>query len=371
MSLNKKNLTNSLKNMASKTITGAKNAVNKIKTEVKPNKNGFNAIKNKLNPIKNSLESVKNVAKEKIANVSKKINGIGENKTQPQITKLGQMSLEFLNANTAISKFVSFILYLLLFVILFQIGTGLLQRFMGPQYNPYIIKGMVASDKITTRSTNPNVKRAKPIYRSVDENQGLEFTWNVWFFINSEVTNNLFSGAVAPKTPEYGYRIFSKGPFPTRRRLSTNIGNSLNVCPGAYLKNTGNDIQLNIVINTFIDKTNSPTTILENITINGIPNQNWVCCTIRVQNKAVDVYINGMLKIRKNLQNLPKQNNYDTYIGDANGFKGYVSSLRYYAYAISYDEIQSLAASGPSLKVISDSSFPTSSDYLSMKWYFT
>ena len=71
---------------------------------------------------------------------------------------------------------------------------------------------------------------------------------------------------------------------------------------GAYLKNTGNDIQLNIIINTFIDKTNSPTTILEHITINGIPNQNWVCCTIRVQNKAVDVYINGVMTQRKNLQ---------------------------------------------------------------------
>ena len=77
-----------------------------------------------------------------------------------------------------------------------------------------------------------------------------------------------------------------------------------------------------------------------------------------------------MLKIRKNLQNLPRQNYYDTYIGDLNGFKGYVSSLRYYAHAINYDEVQQLFGSGPSLKMISDSSFPSSSDYLSIKWFF-
>jgi len=360
--------------MASKVMNKTKNIGAKIKNSINPKKNGVNAIKN-------SLEGIKNVAKEKIENVGKKINGVvptGETQSQMPITKFGQMSIEFLNANTAISKFVSFILFLLLFVILFQIGTGILQRFMGPQYNPYIINGMIASDKLTIKSTNPNKKKSVPIYRSIDQNQGLEFTWNVWFFINSEITNNLISGTTAPINSTYGYRIFSKGPSgDTNLNITTSSGSptlnedSLNICPGAYLKKNGNDIQLNILLNTFINTEITSPTFFESITINDIPTQKWVCCTIRVQQKAVDIYINGMLKIRKNLQNLPKQNYYDTYIGDANGFKGYVSSLRYYSYAINYDEVQKLFASGPSLKMISDSSFPKSSDYLSVKWFFT
>ena len=381
MSLNslKNKLSKPITNMASKVINKTKNIGAKINNGIKPIKDGLNPIKDGIKPIKDGIDSIKNAAKEKIANIGKKIDGLGENKTQTQlpITKWGQMSLEFLNANTAISKFVSFILFLLLFVILFQIGAGLLQRFLGPKYNPYILNGMIASDKTTIISTNPNTASSVPIYRSIDENQGLEFTWNVWFFINSEVTNNLFSGTVAPVNSTYGYRIFSKGPSgdsglntPT---ATTGNKDSLNICPGLYLKKVDNDIQLNIVLSTFIKNVDVSDTLkfYESITINKIPSQKWVCCTLRVQNKAVDIYINGMLKNRKNLLNLPKQNYYDTYVGDLNGFKGYISSLRYYAYAINYDEVQQLFASGPSLKMISDSSFPKTSDYLSIKWFFT
>lgn len=362
MSLNssKNTLTKSISNMATKVTNKTKNIGAKIQ---------------------DGLETVKNASKEKIEGIGKKVNEVittGENKTQPQeqITKFGKMSLDFLNANTAISKFVSFILFLLLFVILFQIGAGLLERFMGPKYNPYIINGMTASDKTTVISSNPNIANSVPIYRSIDQNQGLEFTWNVWFFINSEITNNLILNKEMPDNlnlnKTYGYRIFSKGPSgDTGLSTSADVNDSLNICPGAYLKKVGNDIQLNIIFNTFIDQINNPTSYVETITIDNIPVQKWVCCTIRVQNQAVDIYMNGMLKNRKNLLNLPKQNYYDTYIGDLNGFKGYISSLRYYAYAINYDEVQKLFASGPSLKMISDSSFPASSDYLSIKWFFT
>ena len=78
-----------------------------------------------------------------------------------------------------------------------------------------------------------------------------------------------------------------------------------------------------------------------------------------------------MLSKRVTLLSVPKQNYYDTYIGDTNGFKGYVSSLRYYGYAIGYSEIQALFASGPSLKMIANDSMPASTDYLSINWYFT
>jgi len=98
--------------------------------------------------------------------------------------------------------------------------------------------------------------------------------------------------------------------------------------------------------------------------------QKWICCTIRVQGTYVDVYINGVLTKRTILLNIPKQNYYDTYIGDSAGFKGYISSLRYYAKAISYEEIQSLFAAGPALKMLDSSTMPLSNDFLSMNWYY-
>jgi hypothetical protein len=339
------------------------------------NKTPLNKIKNFGSSIKNKANAFTNSTKETIKNIGNKINNkLNSNKNTPKvdvipISKMGQVTIDFLNANTAISKFVSFILFLLLFLILFQMGSWVIQRFFGPQYNPYIINGMVASDKMTIKSSNPNVANSVPIYRSINQNQGLEFTWNVWFFIDSETSNNIFGAPnTTPSTNTNGYRVFSKGPSGDITLNATQ--DNLNICPGVYLNKNNNDIQLKIVLNTF-NETSVNNSYYETITIKQIPIQKWVCCTLRVQNKSVDTYINGMLKNRKTLLSLPKQNYYDTYIGDTNGFKGYISSLRYYAYAVNYDEVQSLFAAGPSLKMISDNSFPASSDYLSIKWFFT
>ncbi len=122
-------------------------------------------------------------------------------------------------------------------------------------------------------------------------------------------------------------------------------------------------------MNTF-DSSNNKTPY-EKIIVENVPIQKWVCCTIRSQGVAVDVYINGMLKKRVNLNNIPKQNYYDVFIGEKSGFNGYISSLRYYNYAIGYDEIQSLFSAGPSLKMLANDSMPSGkNDYLSVNWYF-
>jgi hypothetical protein len=77
-----------------------------------------------------------------------------------------------------------------------------------------------------------------------------------------------------------------------------------------------------------------------------------------------------MLKKRQNLNNVPKQNYYDVYIGQKNGFKGYISNLKYYNYAINYSEVKSLFLAGPSKKLISDEMPSNKNDYLSVNWYF-
>jgi len=231
----------------------------------------------------------------------------------------------------------------------------------GPQYNPYIINGMVSSDVQTVISANPNIDESVPIYRSINEAQGVEFSWNVWFVVQ-DVTgvSNTNGGAL----------IFSKGKN-TSSNITTDITNKyINVSPGVFLTPNSNQNDLLIVLDTFIPNNTSSKNYYESITIPNIPMQKWVCCTIRVQGTYVDVYINGVLTKRTILINLPKQNYYDTYIGDTSGFKGYISSLRYYSKAISYDEIQSLFAAGPSLKMLNNSLMPPSSDFLSMNWYY-
>jgi len=237
-----------------------------------------------------------------------------------------------------------------------------INNLFGANYSPYLINGMVSSDVVTIISSNPNVVNSVPIYRSVDANQGVEFTWNVWFMIND------------PADITYSKRIFSKGGLIDKSVLNYNTTTVsdeeyINVSPGLFVKNedglTNGSINLTVVMNTFDISENK---IVEKIIIPQIPVQKWICCTIRVQGKSVDIYINGLLKQRKNLLYLPRQNYYDTYIGD-DGMKGYISSLRYYGYAIGYDEVQSLFASGPSLVMVTTTTMPASSDYLAMNWY--
>ena len=311
--------------------------------------------------IKDIGGKITNAAKEGVGAVQQKVSNVaGSEQIKGPLTKWTAMTEEFLTANTAISTFVGFFLCLLLFIIIFQIGMGFIQNLFGANYNPYIINGMVASDVTTVISANPNIDNSVPIYRSVDANQGLEFTWNVWFMIN----NGKNSGIV-------NNRIFSKG-LNDQKYLSYNGDEPeyLNVSPGLFVTNftTNKLVNLTLVMNTFDSSQNTSPTI-EKISISNIPIQKWICCTIRVQGKTVDIYINGLLKQRKNLINLPRQNYYDTYIGEEAGMTGYISSLRYYGYAVGYDEVQSLFASGPSLKMITTTSMPETSDYLSMNWY--
>ena len=309
--------------------------------------------------IKEMGNKISNAAREGVGAVQKKVSNVTESdQIKGPLSKWTAMTEEFLTANTAISTFVGFFLCLLLFIIIFQIGMKFISSMFGANYNPYIINGMVASDVVTVVSSNPNVDGSVPIYRSVDENQGLEFTWNVWFMIN----NGKNSGIV-------NNRIFSKG-LNNQSYLSytNNEPEYLNVSPGLFVTNftTNKSVNLTLVMNTFDVSQNAG---IEKISIPNIPIQKWVCCTIRVQGKTVDIYINGLLKQRKNLINLPRQNYYDTYIGEEAGVTGYISSLRYYGYAIGYDEVQSLFASGPSLKMITTTTMPETSDYLSMNWY--
>ena len=301
--------------------------------------------------IQNTAAKVTNAVKTSVGDVQKKMNGVTQmNAIKGPVTKWTAMTQEFMTSNTAISKFVGFILCLLLFVVIFQIGMSLLQNLFGANTSPYLINGMVTSDKETQISANPTITGSVPIYRSSDQNQGLEYSWNVWFNVDS----NLSSGTKQKK--------FSKGTSPT-------TSSYINISPGLFLnRDTQTSNSLHLIIGTLDTSYNR--TQSEEIIINDIPIQKWVCCTIRVQGKSVDVYINGFLKQRKNLISLPKQNYYDTYIGDNGGFKGYISSLRYYGYAIGYDEIQSLFAAGPSLKMLNSSTMPASSDYFGANWYF-
>jgi hypothetical protein len=105
------NVTKTLSSNVTKIANKAGAAINNIKTSaIKVSNSVGSAVKEKADIIQKKVEEV--TKKEEVAG---------------PISKWSTMTQEFLNSNTAISKFVGFFLCLLLFIILYQIGMGLIQ----------------------------------------------------------------------------------------------------------------------------------------------------------------------------------------------------------------------------------------------------
>lgn len=342
--------------------------------------------KETLNVVKEKGKEAANTAKEKVQNVSGQI----KNAVKPEqsawvfsLDSLSQKTNQFADSNTAITKFVFIVILLLLFVLFFQLGSWLIQYFMGANKNPILLNGLVSANKLRKIVVNPNEPESVPIYRSINEDQGIEFTWNVWFFIDT----------LHPSNPTYS-RIFSKGSENGNLSLSIptdcrddSCRNIFNTSPGLFITQNKqqdsvfpntlspvkdiNNVNMILMINTF-QPSDLKKEFAESITIENMPVQKWVCATIRVQQTTVDVYINGMMTQRKILHNLPRQNYYDVLVGDSSsGFTGSISSLRYFNSALGYDEIQNLYGKGPNLKSLeADGLSPNGIDYISMNWYY-
>lgn len=261
----------------------------------------------------------------------------------------------FFQMNTAISKMVFILLLLVVFVLLFHIGLFLLEYAYGTTRTPYVIYGKINSNEMKVISSNPNLTKSVPIMRSVNESTGIEYTWSVWFYIEEP----------------FGFsandhrRIFAKGTYNMGDTINPTYNIAfLNNSPGLYYNDTDN--KLVVVFNTY----SNDNTIYETIDIEDIPIEKWVCCVLTMKDRKVNVYINGNMSKEYVLLNVPKQNYYDTIVGDNAGFGGYISNLRYYDYAIPETMIQSLMSAGPNLKTEAPDRVYDTPPWLSMNWYY-
>jgi len=147
---------------------------------------------------------------------------------------------------------------------------------------------------------------------------GLEFTYSVWIFIQDWTR---------------GWKnIFVKGD------KNNAAGTSAARAPGLWLYPDTN--ALHARINTFA----SPN---EGCDIKNIPLQKWVHITYILNNRTVDIYIDGKLERSCVLRGVPKLNNSPLYVCDNNGFFGKISNLVYYKYALKPNEVYELYSKGP------------------------
>ena len=255
---------------------------------------------------------------------------------------------EFLESNSLVAKFAFILLVLIGFMFLLRIGVSILTYYYTPKKSPHLIDGMVDASQMIIFKQDPSGNIPKTIYRSVNADDGIEFTWSTWIFIDNLQTN---SGIYK--------HIFSKG----NSNLSENGMIQPNNAPGVYISPNTNSLV--VVMNTF-------NVINEEIVVPDIPINKWVNIIIRCQNTTLDVYINGTITRSINLVGVPKQNYGDVHVAMNGGFDGYISNLWYYNYALGTAEIQNIVNRGPNTKLIAGSNITDNKmyNYLSLRWFY-
>ena len=257
------------------------------------------------------------------------------------------------NSENMVSKLTFLALILFLFVLLLRIFTSIITWVFSYSTSPILLNGMINSKQMFQIPQNPASSGAIPILRSVNDDAGIGFTWSVWINIDD----------FSYKEKDYKH-VFHKGNDNINVSTAPFGMNFPNNSPGLYIAPDKNDLV--VVMNTF-------DSITEEIKIKDIPLNKWVNVIIRInEQKQLDVYINGRLTRRHILPSVPKQNYGDVYVSMNGGFSGNTSSLRYYAYPIGTNEIQSIVNAGPNTKMISNGGEMSGSamDYLSTRWFF-
>ena len=176
---------------------------------------------------------------------------------------------------------------------------------------PWLIHG-------TRSARNPLRIAGSKIPLSVDQKNGIEFTYSFWMYIN-----------------DYNYK---RDSFKHILHKGSQTGRPLQ-SPGFWL--TPKENRLNINMNTYYS-------IKESCDVGNIPIGKWVNVIAVIINKNIDVYINGQLKKRCKFKGLPKQNFGDIYITNWQGFDGFLSQVRYFNYAIPFFKVEQILKQGPS-----------------------
>jgi hypothetical protein len=261
---------------------------------------------------------------------------------------------DFLNSNGFIAKIVFLILVIVIFIVLFYLIVMLMSYFTSPSENPIIINGQINGDETQVIGQNPALNESKLVQRSNNETSGIEFTWTLWLYINPSNINDV---------NKY-YPVFIKGDSSKDGNATYN---SLNHGPGLYLYKEGETYNMQVLMDTIDSPAiENPSNII-NIP-NAISNQ-YFHLAIRCKGKYIDIYVNGTIVSRTELQNVPKQNYYDiTLFPDSNLSGCKLSNLRYFNRGLSVVEINSMYRNGPNTKALSTNSLSTISS-VSTLWF--
>ena len=203
--------------------------------------------------------------------------------------------------------------------------------------SPWVLHGTKSAKKRMIVLQDPKRMGHITLQRSNNEYGGLEFSYAFWMFIDDW----------SYKYGEWKH-IMHKGnesSWPLR-------------APGMWLHPKDNTMR--VYMNTFKK-------VDEYVDIENIPLNKWVSVVVAVKQRNLDIFVNGNLAKRHVLSGIPKQNSGDLYINSFRGFSGFMSNIRYYDYYLSFAEMDTFLALGPSKKPCVDTG--ETPPYLDITWW--
>lgn len=271
---------------------------------------------------------------------------------------VGRGVKDFLETNTLVAKFAFILLVLMVFMIVLRLGMTVLTSFYGPDGTPKLITGMVPGNDLIIVEQDPLVKHSQTILRSNNQRGGIEFTWSIWIFVNNDKTYSTYRHIFSKGNPEQYAKAYIPGnPDPAKTGMMYP-----NNAPGLYLAPGSNTLVL--VMNTF-------DSIDEEIEIENLPLNKWVNVIIRVKDKTIDLFTNGIITKTKQFTSPPRQNYDNVYMHLNDGYSGFSSNLWYWDYAVGTNTVNSIVQAGPDTSLATKSNITsTGANYLSSKWYF-
>lgn len=326
----------------------------------------------KMPDLTNIGETTANVQKsvtDTVSNLGSKVSSIGDTlgKTLDDFssTSAADAGKEFLEANTIVAKFSFVIIVLIGFLFLMRLGMIVLSYIFSPSKSPYLVEGVLSGNSAKTIVQDPRTND-KTVFLSENEPSGLEMTYSVWLNLdgieNTTRLNHIFNKG----------SIDTAGDFETASPDENSINKTYNA-PGLYVyRNAEGGNNLRVYMDSYI-KTSDIGNLKEqvkSVDIINVPIKKWVNVVIRVENRVMDVYVNGTLTKRMDLESVPRQNFSDVYLCQNGGFAGSLSDLRYFNKSLNVFQINGIVGQGPNLKTSAESDTENKYPYyLSSNWY--
>lgn len=259
---------------------------------------------------------------------------------------------DFIESNNLVTKFVFIIGLLITFLVLLRFFISIGAWLFMESPTPHFTDGISNTDEGYEISVDPTKFGSKPVLRSVNEREGLEFTYSIWLYVKNITTS---PGC-----------IFRKGV--------ENTGNADEINgPGLYIEQSNNEAHLTVKMDSFSPVGGSFES--ESIPNIKVPLRTWVNIMIRCNGRNIDVLLNGILYSSKLLKGIPRQNYYNIeFSGGSAGnapFDGYISDFWYWNYSLGTNAIMNLIKNGPNTtnlkqKQSMDAKVPK---YLAFNWF--